>query len=177
MTDRQPEDFYATHPCAVEPLMKVLGWENGGRLIWEPCCGQGHLANIMQLYGHKVVCTDLIDRGFGVGGVDFLKPSKYYTEPWDAIITNPPYSFALECVQRSIELAPVCCHFLNIKFLESAKRRKFFAEFPPRYVCVFSSRVASSKNGIFPHDEQGTVCYAWFVWFRGFKGRPEIIWL
>lgn len=176
--ERQEHDFYATHPSAIPPLLKVLGWENGGKYVWECAAGQCHLSNMLELYGHKVLSTDLIDRGCGViSGIDFLKPTPFDFEQFDAIITNPPYSHALEFVERSIQLAPIACHFLNIRFLESATRREFFKQHPPRYVCVFSERIPSSKNGLFPKGESSTVCYAWFIWEQGFTGRPEIIWL
>lgn len=175
--ERQSEDYYATHPAAIPPLMDVLGWQNGGKFIWEPACGEGHLSQMLKLYGHQVISTDLIDRGYGVGGVDFLQPTAYDNLGFDAVITNPPYSWSLEFVKRSLEVAPVACHFLNIRFLESSTRRKFFNQCPPRYVCVFSERIPSSKNGLFPRGESSAVCYAWFIWERGFTGRPEIIWL
>ena len=38
--------------------------------------------------GHEVVSTDLIDRGFGLGGQDFLKSDCPLAKH---IITNPPY--------------------------------------------------------------------------------------
>lgn len=173
---RQPEDFYATHPCAIPPLMNFLDWQNGGKLILEPCCGQGHLSSVMETYGHTVVSTDLIDRGYGIGGVDFL--SDHWTQhlTYDALITNPPYKTVLNFVEKSLTLAPVVCMFLRITFLESAKRRKFFEQHPPRYVCVFSERVPSSKDGVFDNSESSSVCYAWFIWIEGFKGKPEIVW-
>lgn len=175
--ERQPEDYYATHPSAIPPLMKILGWENGDKKIWEPCAGGGHLSQMMELYGHQVVSTDLVDRGYGVGGVDFLTDTVYDHMDFDAIITNPPYSLCLPIVEKSVRIAPIACHFLNIRFLESSKRRKFFEEFPPRYVAVFSERIPSSKNGLFPKGESSAVCYAWFIWFKGFKGKPEILWI
>lgn len=175
--EREEHDFYATHPSAIPPLLKVLGWENGGKFIYEPACGKGHLSEPLQIYGHTVISTDLIDRGYGVGGVDFLQPTVYDNLGFDAIITNPPYKYALQFVEKSVQIAPIACHFLNIRFLESATRRKFFEKHPPRYVCVFSERIPSSKNGLFPKGESSTVCYAWFIWFRDFTGRPEIIWL
>lgn len=173
--EREEHDFYATHPSAIPPLLKVLGWEKGGKFIYEPACGLGHLSEPLQIYGHTVISTDLIDRGYGVGGVDFLQPTVYDNLGFDAVITNPPYKCALRFVEKSIQIAPIACHFLNIRFLESVTRRKFFEKHPPRYVCVFSERIPSSKNGLFPKGESSAVCYAWFIWFRDFTGRPEII--
>ena len=175
--ERQPEDFYATDPAALPPLFKVLGpeWELGGKVILEPCCGQGHLSQIMELYGHQVISTDLVDRGYGVGGVDFLQPTPYDGLPFDAIITNPPYKYALQFIEKSLKIAPLVCMLLRIQFIESEGRNKLYEENPPRYVAVFKKRVNCSKNAVFPKKESSPVCYAWFIWERGYKGNPELL--
>ena len=175
--ERQPEDFYASDPSVIPPLLKVLGpeWESGGKLIWENACGQGHLSQILELYGHRVISTDLIDRGYGVGGVDFLVDNVYDGFQYDAIITNPPYKFALEFVEKSIKIAPLVCMLLRIQFIESEGRNKLYEENPPRYVAVFKKRVNCSKNAVFPRKESSPVCYAWFIWERGYKGNPELL--
>jgi len=50
-----------------------------------------------------VYSTDLVDRGYGEGNVDFLA----CTEQFDGdIITNPPYKFAKEFVEKGLELVP-----------------------------------------------------------------------
>lgn len=175
--ERQPEDFYATDPATIPPLLKVLGpdWEAGNKLIWEPACGAGHLSQILELYGHQVISTDLIDRGYGVGGIDFLQPTPYDNLPYDAIITNPPFKYALEFVEKSLRIAPVVCMFLRIGFIESERRDALFTNNPPRYIAVFRKRARTSKNAAFPKDESSATCHAWFIWYRGFKGNPEIL--
>lgn len=174
---REEHDFYATHPSAIPPLMELLGWQHGGKLIRENSCGQGHLSMMLEIYGHTVVSTDLIDRGYGISGVDFLVPGPLDGLPYDGVVMNPPYKHAQAFILRSLEIAPVVCAFLRITFLESAKRRSFFAANPPRYVAVFSERVRSAKGGDFSNIGAGVVCYAWFVWQRGYQGRPEIVWI
>ena len=84
--EREEHDFYATHPSAIPPLLKVLGWENGGKFIYEPPCGLGHPSETFQIYRPTVISTDLIDRGSGVGGVDFLQPTVYDNLGFDAVI-------------------------------------------------------------------------------------------
>ena len=174
--EREENDFYATHSSAVKPLLEVLNWQRP-MFIWENSCGQGHLVKPLQEAGHMVVATDLIDRGFGFAPVDFLSDNAFDGAPYDAIIMNPPYSKALEFVEKSIKKSPTVCAFLRIQFLESQRRRKFFDKYPPRYVCVFSNRIPSSKNAIFDPKESSAVCYAWFIWERDFKGNPEIRWI
>jgi len=175
--ERQPEDFYASDPAVIPPLLKILGteWESGGKLIYENACGQGHLSQILELYGHNVISTDLIDRGYGVGGIDFLQPNAFEDLPYDAIITNPPFKIALQFIEKSLKLAPIVCMLLRLQFIESEKRDKFFTENPPRYIAVFKKRILCSKDARFPEGESSAVCYAWFIWERGYKGNPELL--
>lgn len=175
--EREPNDYYATHPSAIPPLLKVLEWENGGKIIRENSCGEGHLSKILEIYGHTVVSSDLIDRGYGITGVDFLKPNWLDNMRYDAIIMNPPYKLSLEFIKKSLNLAPVVCAFLKISFLESSSRQTFFRKHPPKYVAVFTKRCPSSKSGVFKPKESSTVCYAWFIWKRGYKEEPKILWI
>lgn len=138
-------------------------------------CGAGHLSQILELYGHQVISTDLVDRAYGVGGIDFLQPTPYDNLSYDAIITNPPFSLALEFVEKSLRIAPVVCMFLRIGFIESEHRDALFTNNPPRYIAVFRKRARTSKNAAFPKGEASATCHAWFIWYRGFKGNPEIL--
>jgi len=176
--ERQKHDYYATDgEVAIPALLSVLGWSEP-KLIWENSCGEGHLSEPLLKAGHNVVSTDLIDRGYGLHGVDFLKPNDLLDPiPWDAVIMNPPYQRAQEFVEKSLTHAPTVCAFLRLAFLESEKRRQFYREHPPKYVAVFSKRVKSSKNGLFPKGESSTVAYAWFIWVRGNKEEPKIKWI
>ena len=68
--DAEENDYYATEPKATELLLEL---EQFSPYIWEPACGEGHISKVLEEHGHTVVSTDLIDRGFGTGDVDFLK--------------------------------------------------------------------------------------------------------
>lgn len=37
--------------------------------VWECSCGQGHLSEVLNKNGYNVKSTDLIDRGYGIGGL------------------------------------------------------------------------------------------------------------
>ena len=63
--DREQHDFYATEPKAIELLLKR---ESFAPNVWECACGAGHLARVLNMHGYNVRATDLIDRGYGVGG-------------------------------------------------------------------------------------------------------------
>src|SRR5690349_21675354 len=69
---RVPFDFYATPPEATRALLTVEGFDAP---IWEPACGDGAISRPLIEAGHDVVSTDLIDRGYGTAGIDFIRES------------------------------------------------------------------------------------------------------
>ena len=174
---RQEDDFYATHPSAIAPLLALLDWQSGGKVIRENSCGQGHLSKALEACGHTVISTDLIDRGYGIVPVDFLEDHWTDHIPVDAVIMNPPFKHARKFIDKSMTLAPVVCAFLRIQFLESGKRRKFFEENPPAIVAVFSERIPTSKDARFDPEEKSATCHAWFIWYKDYKGPTIVRWI
>ena len=68
--------------------------------------------------------------------------------------------------------------FLKLTFLEGQQRRQLFAKAPPKTVYVFSKRQLCARNGDFDtYKANSCVCYAWFVWVKGFRGDPVIRWI
>jgi SAM-dependent methyltransferase len=171
--DREAHDYYATDPRALELLLDLETFSDN---VYEICCGQGHLAEVLVKRGYNVKATDLVDRGYGVGGVDFFK----VTDKFDGdIITNPPYKFAVEMVDKSLSIIPDgnrVAMFLKIQFLESSGRYKFFKENPPKIVYVSSKRMQCALNGEFDKHGAFALCYCWFIWEKGYKGSPIIKW-
>ena len=171
--DAEQNDYYATEPKAVELLLEQ---EQFSERVWEPCCGEGHISKVLEAHGHIVRSTDLIDRGFGVGGQDFLTSP---TVVWNGdIITNPPYRYAKEFVEKALDVvAPGCkvAMLLRLTFLEGQSRRKLFRNNPPQTVYVSSARLQCAKNGKF--EGKSMVAYAWFVWRKGHYGPTNIKWI
>lgn len=169
---RQTDDYYATEPKALELLLDI---ERFNKNVWECACGEGHLSKVLIDRGYNCKSTDLIYRGFGIGGVDFLKQN----EKWDGdIITNPPYRYALEFIKHALEISDgKVAMFLKLQFLEGRKRKEFFAQHPPKVIYVASSRLACAKNGNFDkYAGKNAVAYAWFIWEKGSKTEPVIRW-
>ena len=176
--DREINDYYATDPSTIESLFQKINFSD---TIWECACGEGHLSEAIKEYGKSVFSTDLIDRGYGNGQIDFLETDI----AWNGdIITNPPYKYAKQFIQKSLDIinkSENCdlkiAMFLKLTFLEGQNRKKFFQENPPRYVLVYSKRQKCALNGEFDKLGSSAVCYAWFVWEKGFEGNPTIMWI
>ena len=178
--ERELNDFYATDPIAAELLLQVEPDLNN---IWECACGQGHLAKVFDKYGKLAKASDLINRGYGVQQ-DFLNDLTINFNPdfvWNGdIVTNPPYSEALEFCQKALNLVKEgskVCMFLKLTFLESKERKLFFETIPPLKVYVCSSRIICAKNADFESYPSSAICYAWFVWVKGYKGETVIKWI
>lgn len=127
--DRADKDYYATEPAATDWLCKI---EQFGGPILEPSCGEGHISKQLMAAGYEVVSRDLADRGFGEVA-DFLSPDNTH---WDGdIVTNPPYAFAQEFVEKALAIIPdgrKVAMFLKLTFLEGKRRARLFENYPPQ---------------------------------------------
>ncbi len=171
--DAEANDYYATEPRAVELLLKE---EAFCHRVWEPCCGEGHISKVLEAHGYDVLSSDLIDRGYGDGGVDFLKIPTHGDKECD-IITNPPYRYAKEFVEQALAMVAngyKVAMLLRLTFLEGQSRRDLFLDNPPLTVYVSPSRLQCAKNGKF--EGRSMVAYAWFVWRKGYQGPTYIKW-
>ena len=176
-SERADLDYYATDPEAVGKLLDV---ESFDKYILEPACGGCHITDYLMENGFDVVSSDIVHRGSPHQQycVDFLKfnPSVNYRD----IITNPPYKYASEFAEHALDISAPgvkVAMFLKLTFLEGGKRKQLFDKYPPKTVYVFRNRVDCWKNGIKPETASKAVCYAWFVWEKGFTGKPQIEWI
>ena len=183
VVNRETHDFYPTWPGATRAL---LGVEQFDGAIWEPACGDGAMSRELEVAGYVVVSTDLIDRGFGMGGRDFLNE-------WQAlapnIVTNPPFRWAREFVDRALMLtAPAragniargkVALFLRLAFLEGQERGAWFPNTPLARVWVMSRRVPMARGKLAGVESigGGVLAFAWFVWEHGYVGPPTLGWL
>lgn len=178
ITDREKDDYYATPPKAVKLLCEL---EKFHKDILEPCCGEGHISKTLIDLGYNVESSDLINRGYG----DRFCSIMDYTGPIKKdIITNPPYEYAADFVRKSLEIVDTdyrVAMFLKLTFLESKSRYWLFNQYPIEKVYVSSTRLGCGKGGVFNRidpdgevNEGGAVCYAWFIWTKGFSGKTTL---
>ena len=170
---REYLDYYATEPLATELLLKL---EQFDKNIWECACGQGHISEVLVKNNYNVRSTDLVDRGYGQGGIDFIKEK----DLWDGdIITNPPCRYAHEFIEHALKVVTdghKIAVFLRITFLEGKKRRKLYNKYPPKLIYVASTRLKCSLGGKFNEMSGSAACYAWFIWEKGFTGVTQLKW-
>ena len=176
--ERSENDFYATPPLAVKHLLDIEDFNNN---VWEPACGMNHIVNELRYRDYNVRCSDIVkmvDDPY-IEIINFLD----YNGKWDGdIITNPPFKYANEFVQKALDVVKdgaKVAMFLKLQFLEGSKRIKIYKENPPKIIYVASRRYGCSKTGEFNEDGNigSAICYCWYIWEKGFKGDPIIRWI
>ena len=178
--EREENDFYATDPIAVTQLIEQGGGVKLNQDIWECACGQGHLSEELKRYGYNVRSTDLIDRGYGESGIDFLSCKKIWKGD---ILTNPPYKLAQDFIEHALDIilpGNKVFMFLKLQFLEGKGRRKLFETKQLKTLYVSSSRILCAKNADFKAMKDGggsAVAYGWYEFEKDYNGDPTIKWI
>jgi len=160
LVDKEGADFYPTPPWGTKALLKYVSFDGP---IWEPCCGDGSMSEVLKTTGNKVISTDLYDRGYGKGGIDFLVQENTISN----IVTNPPFNIAEDVLEKALTLADKkVCLLLRTAFLESVSRyKKFYSVYGkrPTMILTFSQRLSMYPAGSTVKGG-GTTSYSWFIW-------------
>lgn len=186
---RQPQDLYETPTWCVTRLLDRV-WLPPGHWI-EPAAGRGAImraveehpryrafrpfeprvrweaVEINDAFEHDLepyagtalsIGASFLDEGFPAGCKDVL-------------ITNPPFSLALDFVRAALPIAPWVVMLLRLNFIASRARAGVFSrEMPDVY--VLPNRPSFTGGG------SDATEYAWFVWTpdRGRRsGRVEVL--
>ena len=169
---RQKDDFYQTPHDAIYPLLEREKFDGE---IWECACGDGAISNILKEYNYNVYSSDLIDRNYGEIGIDFLKSNR----KTENIITNPPFKLGIDFAYHSNKLATKkVALFSRINFLEGVARSKMFKLTPIKKVYIFSRRITfTNPDSNKKTHGGGMLAFAWFIWEKGYEGKPYIDWI
>lgn len=183
LANRASLDFYRTPKPMTESLIMS---EDLSGTVWEPACGDGAISEVFKSRGIDVVSSDVVDRGYGIPGVDFLT-CQGAPRPFGFVVTNPPFSdpgrrdLVRLFVERAIELgSKKTCVLARLMWLESKKRKDFFQSSGMSRVWVFSDRQNVARDGwvnVRGNKGKGMIVYAWYVWERGHVGPPTLGWL
>lgn len=179
---RIAHDYYPTPEWMTENLLDLFADRPDSPIHldtdwWEPACGEGHIAEVIKAQSTGTCyATDLVYRGYGKGGCDFLK-QKEAPKGVRMIFTNPPYGDVAELfVQQALELMkPVEGSVIMLMRNEydcSKKRMKWFSDHPAFYgkaVATTRPRWIEGSTGSPRHN------YSWFLWdWRSTNQEPRI---
>ena len=169
--DRVAADYYTEPAWVVEGL---LDRERFVGTTIDPSCGSGTIPKVFHARGLHCDASDLVDRGFGTGGVDFLTS----TSVTDNLCSNPPYGVIEPYIRHALKLTCGKVAILaRLALLESTRRQALFRETPLARVWVSHRRVSMPPGGTDVKASGGTIAYAFFVWDHAHSGPPVLGWL
>jgi len=169
---RPEDDFYPTPRPATTAMLNV---EKFNGTIWECACGKGSMSKALESRGYEVFSTDKYLKDYGAH-LDFMLAGDLLG---NNIVTNPPFKLFNQFVERASALKPEKFAFFGkLSVLEGSERSEILERTHLTRVWVFRNRVTLVRNGIDAKEGAGgMIAFAWFVWERGYSGRPMIGWI
>lgn len=176
--EREENDHYVDPAWCTELLLKSVKFRGK---IWDPACGFGTIPEACKDAGHNdVLGTDLVYRGYGSSGQDFLKFSRKHCRPVENIVTNPPYKHTEAFIEQALRFTTdKVAVLVPLKFLASNTRYFLFTELPTWRVVVLSSRPSMLPGHRILAGEKpggGAIEYCWIVFKHGYDGTCGVTW-
>jgi hypothetical protein len=185
--ERVAEDRYYTEPWVTEALLNRVrfDWK-----IWEPACGRGDMAKVLQNFGYDVVTSDIAGATLGCDDAltaDFLadgghddfedllaaKPTGLFS-----IVTNPPYKsksaerFIIRALEFTSTYQGMVAMLLPNDYDSASTRRHLFGK------SFMKKLVLTKRPRWFDQYSAGPRRnFSWFIWDHQYSGEPMYGWL
>ena len=173
-------NFYPTPPEATRALLSVECFDGP---IWEPACGKGHIAKVLEAQQLEVIATDLNDWGYGTHGIDFLKADASAAVNARHIITNPPYgkgladAFVEKALAVTAKTGGKVAMLLNLASLAQEQRTAAWQKNPPARLYAIDGVVCWPDAKRNPPKHFLAHRYVWAVWEHRHQGPSAFWWL
>lgn len=182
-------DYFPTPPWATRALLEHVivahsQWSTGLAVrdatdsVWDPACGERHMAQVFDEYFESTFATDIFDYG-GNDTLDFRHPNALQAAGVDWVITNPPFNGAVDFIQNGLKVARKGVAMLvRSAFLETSERYQvLFSQRPPQMICQYVERVPMHRGRWVVNGSTAT-SYCWLVWKRLHEVRaPSFLWI
>jgi hypothetical protein len=169
---RRKADFYETPYSMTKQLLRRIDIPDDSTIL-EPACGDG--AILKELKENGTPATTFYD--ITMDGQDFFEEK----ERFDFIITNPPYSKALEFIEKALTIATNTFMLLPLNYLHGQRRYESGIWKHLDEIMVFTRYPLLGdplrQDGKY---RTGMMSYAWYFFMKDEIGRtrfPTIRWI
>ena len=162
-------DLYETPWSMVHQLFELDTHLFHGSVL-EPAAGKMSIVNAMMKFGKNSALITSYDLGDGelFGGTNFYDETRHF----DTIITNPPFSQAVEFIQKARTVASQVVMLLPLDYLHGDGRYRTIFNGIRDYSLPQIHRVYAFTRKPNLRDEPredgkyrtGAMAYAWYVW-------------
>ncbi len=171
---RRELDFYETPPHYVAAL---LGEVNVFGKVYEPCVGEGAIANALERVGavRKVITNDIDKQRPADTHLDATSPRAWGVKGIDWAITNPSFRDELAILDNALEAVPNVAFLARISFLEPTAEREHLLETRPPQQLIYLPRYSFRLNDDGKRQTDNVTC-CWMVWFEDRVPRQNAVW-
>jgi hypothetical protein len=169
-------DFFPTPPWATRAFVKHVAIPaleaRPDELIWEPACGEGHMAAVLAESFDLVASSDIHDYGYS-SVEDFLQTGTHANRP-DWVWTNPPFNAAVAFARHALTMAEKGVALLvRTQWLHTIERWELFRDHPPFVIAYYVERVPMHRGRWEPEGSTATD-YCWVCWRTGAEPRAPL---
>lgn len=174
---RDPDDWYIEPRWCGDALFAAVKFND---LIVDPCCGLGRILDAAKDAGYGTFGMDIRDRG--AGDRHPFEQRDFFTieDCVPNIVCNPPYKYAERFVAHCIaHVERKTAVLLRAQWANGGLRSRWLETLPLRHVLMLSPRPSMPPGAVVVAGERiggGRDDYGWFVFERGYTGRPEFGW-
>lgn len=180
--DRHASDYYVTPQYEIEKFLEKFVENNEVNVRWtvlDPSAGgdskhdMSYPSALSKLFGNIVTMDIREDSLAEHKCVNYLTSNIVdYCEKPNIIITNPPFSDAIEFVKKGLDDVAkngYVIMLLRLNFLGSSKRNEWLRNNMPYEIYVHGKRMSFTEDG-----KTDSIEYAHFVWKKGHKGISKL---
>jgi hypothetical protein len=178
-------DYFPTPPWATRAACEFLEARIGplGRLsVWEPACGEMHMAKPLSEYFAHVRASDVFRYRPEHELADFLTAAAPIEarDSADWVFSNPPFKLAEQFIEAGLKVARRGVAMLvRSAFIEGQSRfETLYSSMHPSFALQFCERVCMLEgrliraNEIDPFSGDGNrassaTAYCWLIWIKG----------
>lgn len=183
--EREKNDHYVEPLWCSRRLFQVEKFEGN---VVDPACGFGHIVQSAIAEGLDARGYDAVKRSeFCLAERDFMDWRWPDGKSAHNIVSNPPFGIcdskgahkgfvelSLERAERKVAM------LLPANWIQGKARSTWFETTPLRKVLFIAPRPSMPPGHVIAAGGKpgnGTTDYAWFIWLRGYDGKPEAGWL
>lgn len=168
-------NYFPTPPWGTRAGAEILrDIDPTATVIWEPACGEGHMAEALKEYFPRVRATDIHDHGYGEVA-DFLLLNDAPMVDW--VVSNPPFEHAGAFIRQGMRFARRgVAMLLRVAFLEGTERYPLLYQGDnPMTMCAPFIERLPMVLGQYDPDASSAICMAWFFFQKGSGGNAGAI--
>lgn len=169
-------DFFPTPPWATRAFVQhvalpMLGVQSDIDVVWDPACGEGHMAEPLRESFACVAASDIHPYGYGAVS-DFLLGGDDDVADW--VFTNPPFNLGVQFARKALAITARGVALLaRTAWLHTEERYELFREHPPTLIAYYVERVPMHRGRWEPKGSTATD-YCWVCWVRGGEPQPPM---